>query len=115
MRPVLTVVAMAEMATGVALLLLPGFVGRLLFGVALDDLAVVVARAMGIALISLGFACWPGPAGVGMLVYSTGVMIYLGYLGLDGTSGGLLLWPVVVLHLVASVLMAGEMIRGRAR
>lgn len=115
MRPALPVVAMAEMATGLALLVLPGLVGRLLFGVVLDDLAVAVARAMGIALVALGVACWPGPAGAGMLVYSTGVMLYLGYLAVDGVFAGILLWPVVVLHLVASVLIARDMIRGQVR
>jgi hypothetical protein len=114
MKPVLTVVALAEMATGVALLVLPELFGRLLFGVALDDLAVAIARAMGIALVALGFACWPGPAAGGMLIYSAGVMLYLAYLGLAGTFAGVLLWPVVVAHLVASVLIAGGMIRARA-
>ena len=114
MWTVLPVLAVAEMATGLALVLLPSLLGRLLFGVELDDLAVAIARAMGIALVSLGFACWPGPAGGGMLIYSTGVMLYLGYLGLAGTFAGPLLWPVVVLHLVASVLLAREMLRRRA-
>jgi hypothetical protein len=111
MTVVLRVVALAEMATGVGLLVVPAILGRLLFGVELDDLAVAVARAMGIALVSLGFACWPGPAVRGMFIYSTGVMLYLGYLGLEGTFGGVLLWPVVGAHLVASVLLGRGMLR----
>ena len=41
-----------------------------------------------------------------MLTYSAGVMLYLAYLGLTGSSTGLLLWPAVILHLILTVLLA---------
>jgi hypothetical protein len=44
-----------------------------------------------------------------MLVYSTGVALYLGYLGVAGLAHGPLLWPAVAVHLVLSlVLWAGS-------
>jgi hypothetical protein len=60
MKNVLTFAAVAEAATGTALLIVPSPVGRLLFGAKLTDVAVPVARVTGIALIGLGVACWPG-------------------------------------------------------
>jgi hypothetical protein len=60
----------------------------------------------GIALIGLGIACWPGPPLIGMLTYSAAVTLYLAYLGLAGSFGGVLLWPAVVLHLLLVALLA---------
>ena len=62
--------AVAEAATGLALLIVPSLVGQLLLGVELTGIAIPVARVAGIALIGLGLACWPGPPLVGMLIYS---------------------------------------------
>ena len=70
MKRVLILTAVAEAATGVALLIVPSLVGRLLFGEELTGVAIPVARVTGIALIALGVACWPGPPLVGMLTYS---------------------------------------------
>ena len=67
MKNVLTFDAVAEAATGMALLIVPSLVGRLLFGGELSGVAVPVARVTGIALIGLAVACWPGPPLVGML------------------------------------------------
>ena len=61
MKKVLTVAAVAEVATGAALLIVPSLVGRLLLGTELAGVAVPVARVTGIAVMALGFACWPGP------------------------------------------------------
>lgn len=105
MRSVLILAAVAEVATGVALLIVPSLVARLLLGEELTGVAIPVARVAGIALIALGIACWPGPARVGMLTYGATVMLYLGYLGLTGESTGILLWPAVTLHLVLTVLL----------
>jgi hypothetical protein len=43
-----------------ALLIVPGLVGRLLLGEELTGIAIPVARVAGIALVGLGMACWPG-------------------------------------------------------
>jgi hypothetical protein len=89
--------------TGLALLVVPSLVGRLLLGEDLTGIAMPVARVAGIGLVALGIACWPGPARVGMLIYSAAVTLYLAYLSLAGGVGGILLWPAVVLHAILTV------------
>jgi hypothetical protein len=112
---VLIFAAVAEAATGLALMIVPALVGQLLLGEELTGIAVPVARVAGIALIGLGVACWPGPPVVGMLTYTAVVMLYLGYLGLVEGASGILLWPAVVLHMVLAVLLTREALRdGRA-
>jgi hypothetical protein len=59
----------------------------------------------GIALIALGIACWPGPPLVGMLSYSVLATLYLACLGFADSLIGVLLWPVVVLHLILTALL----------
>ena len=102
---VLEFAAVAEAATGAALLIVPSLVGRVLLGEELSGVAIPVARVAGIALIGLGIACWPGPPRIGMLVYGGAVMVFLAYVGLTG-GGGVLLWPAVVLHAVLTALLA---------
>jgi len=105
MKRVLILTAVGEVATGVALLMVPSLVGRLLFGEELTGVAIPVARVSGIALIGLGVACWPGPPQVGMLTYNAVVTLYLAYVGFAGGLTGILLWPVVVLHLILTALL----------
>ena len=107
--------AVAEAATGLALLIVPSLVGQLLLGEELTGIAVPVARVAGIALIGLGVACWPGPPLVGMLTYSTVVTLYLAYLGFAGGLTGILLWPAVALHLVLSILLGRAWLATEAR
>jgi hypothetical protein len=99
MKRVLILAAMGEASTGLALLIVPSLVGRLLFGEGLIGVAIPVARVTGIALIALGVACWPGTPLVGMLTYSATVTLYLAYVGYADGLSGILLWPAVVLHL----------------
>jgi len=105
MKRVLILAAACEAATGVALLIVPSLVGRLLFGEELTGVAIAVARVTGIALIALGVACWPGPPLVGMLSYNAAVTLYLAYVGVAGGLTGVLLWPVVILHLILAALL----------
>jgi hypothetical protein len=104
MKKALIFAAVAEALTGLALLLVPARVGQLLLGEQLTGGAIPVARVAGIALVGLGFACWPGPPRAGMLTYSALVALYLAYLGAAG--GGVLLWPAIILHLVLTALLA---------
>lgn len=69
LKKVLIFTACVEVVTGLALLIVPSRVGRLLFGEGLNGIAIPIARMTGIALIALGVACWPGPPQVGMLTY----------------------------------------------
>jgi hypothetical protein len=96
--------AILEAATGLALLVAPPLVGRLLLGAELTGVALPVAGVLGIALIALGIACWPGCTPlIGMLTYSGAVTLYLGYVGFAGGFGGIFLWPAVILHAAMTV------------
>jgi hypothetical protein len=105
MSKVLVVAAVAEVATGLALLIVPSLVGQLLLGEQLTGIAVPVPRVAGIALVALGIACWPGPPLIGMLTYSALVTLYLAYLGFAEGLTGILLWPAVVLHVILTTLL----------
>jgi hypothetical protein len=115
MRRVLALAAVAEAATGLALLIVPSLVGRLLLGEELAGVAIPVARVAGIALIALGVACWPGPPVVGMLTYNAALAVYLAYVGVAGGVTGLLLWPVVLLHAILTALLTWGMLGGARR
>ena len=105
MKWVLIFAAVGEAVTGLALLIVPALVGRLLLGEELTGIAIPVAHVAGIALIALGFACWPGTPLVGMLTYSAAVTPYLAYIGFAGGFTGILLWPAVILHAILTVLL----------
>lgn len=105
MKNALVLAAVGEAATGLALLVVPSLVGQLLLGQPLAGITIVLARVAGIALVALGVACWPGPPRVGMLVYGTGVALYLAYLGIAGGMSGVLLWPAVALHVILTILL----------
>jgi hypothetical protein len=115
MKKALIFAAVAEAATGLALLIVPSLVGQLLLGEELTGVAIPVARVAGIALIALGIACWPGPPLVGMLTYGTIVALYLAYLGFAGGLTGVLLWPAVALHVVLSILLGRAWLATEAR
>jgi hypothetical protein len=106
MNTLLTLAAVAEATTGLALLVVPALVGRVLLGAELTGVSIPVARVAGIALIALGIACLPGVALLGMLTYSAMATAYLAYVGIRGEWAGPLLWPAVGVHAVLTVLLA---------
>jgi hypothetical protein len=114
MKWALIFAAVGEAGTGLALLIVPSLVGRLLLGEDLADVAIPVARVAGIALVALGVACWPGPPLVGMLIYSAGVTLYLAYVGFAGGLSGILLWPAVILHAILTALLIRALTRDKA-
>jgi len=112
MKTLLAVTAGIEAATGGAIVIAPATVVRLLFAAELTGAGVVVSRLAGISLIALGIACWPGGgnrAAWGMLTYNLLVAAYLLCLGLGGEWTGVLLWPGVALHAVASIFLAAAL------
>jgi hypothetical protein len=114
MKNVLTVAAVAEVATGMPLLVVPSLTGWLLFGEELTGIVIPVARVLGIALLALGVGCWPGSTALcGMLTYSALVTLYLLYLAIRGEWAGPLLWPVVALHGILTVLLARASFQSR--
>ena len=114
MKKVLTVTAIIEAATGLALIAAPSLVGRLLFGAEPAGVSIPVARVLGIALIALGVCCWPcSTALCGMLTYSVLATLYLLYLAIRGEWVGALLWPAVVLHGILTALLARAWFQSR--
>jgi len=114
MKRVLALAAVAEAATGVALLIVPSLVARLLLGTELTGVAIPIARVTGIALVALGVACWPGSTTLcGMLTYSVLATPYLLYLGIRGEWVGPLLWPAIILHVILTALLARAWFRPR--
>ena len=112
-RKVLAFTVIAEIGTGLVLLLDPVLAGALLVGGNLAGAGVVVARCLGVTLVALGVACWRGrqpaenvaSAVLGMLIYNAAIALYLAYAGTAAHLGGPLLWPAVVLHAVVAVLL----------
>ena len=105
MKKVLAVAAALEAATGLLLIVYPPIVVRLLLGLEITDSLVLVCRIFGISLVALAVACWPGGQAqplYGMLTYGALVTLYLIVVGIGGT-GGILLWPAVVLHALLTV------------
>jgi len=111
MNKPLAFASLAEAATGVALIVVPSLVARLLLGTELSGVADAVGRVAGIGLLSLGIACWPGKhptraALCGMATYGLLVTLYLFYIGIRAEWVGPLLWPAVALHAVLTLLLA---------
>ena len=103
----LAVAAVAEVATGIALIVVPSLLIKLLFGANIAGISIVTSQFAGLALLSLGVACWPrGSALSGMLTYSALATVGLLYLAVGGKWNGLLLWPAVVLHAALTLLLA---------
>jgi hypothetical protein len=114
MKQSLALAAVIEAATGLALIIVPSLIGRLLFGAEFTGVANPAARVTGIALLALGVGCWPGStAFCGMLTYSALVTLYLLYLGIRGEWVGPLLWPVVVIHALLTALLARAWFQSR--
>ena len=111
----LAVAATSEAALGLALLVYPPIVIRLLLGAEIIGVGDVVSRFAGIALIGLGVACWPNGSArrpfYGMLTYSTLATLFLAYVGVRGQGVGVLLWPAVVIHAILIILL----LRARSR
>lgn len=101
-----------EIATGVALIVLPDVVARLLLGTTLDDAGIAVGRLAGCGLLSLGLACLPSEEQTtrrttwALFVYNLLAGLYLGYLRFGGGLTGMLLVPASAIHLLFAILLA---------
>ena len=110
-----------EAVTGLALLVDPAIVTRLLLGVEVSGVAIALGRVAGFGLLSLGLASVPRRNAAGdsasafraMLTYNLLDTLYLLYLGIGGEWVGRLLWPAVVLHGALTLLLAGTWFRAR--
>ena len=113
--------SVVEFATGLALIAAPALVARLLLGADIAGTAVLLARFLGVGLLALGLACWPGkgsitsiaPAFRAMLVYNALVALYLGYVATITHVAGPLLWPAAAIHAVVALLLVWVRLRSR--
>ncbi len=119
MKRLLILAAVLEAATGVALLIAPAVVARLLLGPDLSAAGTAVGRVAGCALVALAIACWPSrepsrlliPAARAMLTYNALVACYLTFLGIGGQFVGVLLWPAVAIHGLITLLLIRAWLR----
>ncbi len=111
-RTLTRVSAAIELATGVALIMAPELVARVLLGTELSGSGVVVARLAGCGLLALGLACWPGGdvptarAVRALFVYNLLAGLCLGYLRVGAGFSSYLLWPACALHTLLALLLA---------
>jgi hypothetical protein len=109
MKSLLTTTAMLEFGTGMLLVVIPSTLSSLLLGSPLDTpVGLTVARVGGVALLTIGTACWlarleghsrvaRGLVGA-MVIYNAGVATVVACAGLDFGLSGVGLWPTVVVH-----------------
>jgi hypothetical protein len=113
MKKLLAITGLLEVGTGLALLIVPADVGRLLFGTGLIGAAIPVARVLGIALIALGVASGLGTPLCGMLIYNLLATVYFTHLAIGGEWAGPLMWPAVGLHAVLTILLGRTWLMSR--
>jgi hypothetical protein len=114
MNRLLTLTAVIEITTGLALLSVPSIVVLLLLGSPLDAFAAVtLGRVAGVAVLTLGVACWferretqsRDARGLvaAMVIYNLGVALILAAAGIMVHPIALALWPAVALHAAMTV------------
>src|SRR2546422_7438386 len=109
----LTMPAIIEAATGLALIAVPAIVVRLLLGAEISGASIPLGRVAGAALLALGVACWLARDDtqsraarglvVAMLIYNIAATAVLGFAGIGLGLHGVALWPAVVLHAAMGV------------
>src|SRR5947199_6618123 len=108
MKRFLTLTAIIEAATGLALIAVPTIVVRLLLGAEISGASIPLGRVAGAALLALGVACWLARDDtqsraarglvVAMLIYNIPATAVLAFAGIGLGLHGVALWPAVVLH-----------------
>ncbi|HKB06355.1 MAG TPA: hypothetical protein VKD90_29440 [Gemmataceae bacterium] len=122
-RYLLTITALGEGATGLALLTVPSFVLALLLGVtSVAAETLVVARVAGGALVAIGLICWIArgddarPARRGMLaailIYDVVAAAALAWAGADLAMSGVALWPAAAAHVLLAVWCVAALAKG---
>jgi hypothetical protein len=120
MKLLLILTALIEAATGLALLVVPVFVVRLLLGAEISGAAIPLGRLAGAALFTLGVACWLASGDsksratrglvIAMLMYNVGAVVVLGAAGIQSPAVGIALWPAIILHVVMAVWCVRDLI-----
>ena len=113
MKRFLTLTAIIEAATGLALIAEPAIVVRLLLGAEISGASMPLGRVAGAALLALGVACWLARGDtqsratrglvVAMLMYNLVATAVLAFAGIGLGLHGVVLWPAVVLHAAMAI------------
>ena len=114
MKRLLTLTALIEAATGLALIAAPSVVVQLLLDSPLGtSAALTLGRVAGSALLALGIACWlarddtqsRATRGLvsAMALYNLATVAVLSFAGVGFGLHGVALWPAVILHAMMSV------------
>jgi hypothetical protein len=105
MKSLLTITAIVEGITGLALIIVPSQLVSILLGASLTDpVAILIGRLAGAALLSIAIACWLSRVSQGsnvvktMLLYNVFSIVLLVYSVLVEKISGPGLWPAVLLH-----------------
>lgn len=107
MKLLLSITAVFEALTGLALIAVPSVIAPLLLGSTLTEISgILIGRIAGSALISLAIACWlsrdNSQASIvivkALTVYNILAAGLLVYAGLVEHFSGIGLWPAMVLH-----------------
>jgi len=108
-KQLLTIATGAECLAGLAFMLAPGLTIALLFGVEPQSEGLMIGRIAGVALLSLGIACWGASADAGgaartgtlraITLYNLGAGLFLVVFAASGRAGGLAVWIAGILHL----------------
>jgi len=106
MKSILTLTALIEGFTGLALVTMPSFVVSILLGTSLTEInAILIARLAGAALITIAIACWLSRSSLqsavlvkAMLAYNVFSVALLVYSELVERISGPGIWPAVLLH-----------------
>ncbi len=115
--------AFVEILIGLALLFAPALVIGLLLGDGLSSAGVTVARMLGVGLLAVGVAAWEAPQQAvhfapraGLCIYNLGATVVLGIVGTLSGPGGILLWPVVIVHgLIGAAMLVTLVSSGRVK
>ena len=124
MKRFLTLTAIIEAATGLALIAMPAIVVRLLLGVEIFGASIPLSRVAGAALLALGVACLLARDDtqsraarglfVAMLIYNILATAVLAFAGIGLGLHGVALWPAVVLHAVMAIWCIMTLLRTQA-
>jgi hypothetical protein len=125
MNRLLLLTALIEALTGLALIVVPTLVVRLLLGGESSGAAIPLGRVAGVALLALGVACWlasydenscvaRGVASA-MVIYNLGVVLVLGAAGIQSRPIGIALWPAVILHAAMGVWCVRQLLGKQTR